>query len=147
MDEFSILTNRKRALVALIHSIIFLVIAFCQMVLARPAAGISIATPANNTRGTLLLCGILALVSGILIWLLIVSRGWIEKLYFGLCSVSACSGLVRTAAGDAIFHAGLYIRVLMLMLAVIVGFFIVRAHSNRRVRFEAETLETTADYS
>jgi hypothetical protein len=144
MDEFSILTNRKRALVALVHSMIFLAVASCQMVLARPAAGISIASPANNARGTLLLCGIFALVSGILIWLLIVSRGWIEKLYFGLCSVSACSGLVRTAAGDSTFHAGLYIRVAMLMLAVVVGFFIVRAHGNRGVRFETDTPEVSS---
>jgi hypothetical protein len=141
MNEFSILTNRKRALVALVHSIVFLVIASCQMVLARPAAGISLASPANNARGTWLLCGIFALVSGILIWLLIVSRGWIEKLYFGLCSVSACSGLLRTAAGDSVFHVGVYIRVIMLMLAVVAGFFIVRAHSNRRVRLESQALE------
>jgi predicted transporter len=141
MKEFSILTNRKRALVALVHSIVFLVIASCQMVLARPAAGISIASPANNARSSWLLCGIFALVSGILIWLLIVSRGWIEKLYFGLCSVSACSGLLRTAAGDSVFHVGVYIRVIMLMLAVVAGFFIVRAHSNRRVRLESQALE------
>jgi hypothetical protein len=143
MDEFSILTNRKRALVALVHSMVFLVIASCQMVLARPAAGISIASPANNARGTLLLCGIFALVSGILIWLLIVSCGWIEKLYFGLCSVSACSGLARTAGGDSTFHAGVYIRVVMLMLAVGVSFLIVRAHANRRERLEAETQEVS----
>jgi hypothetical protein len=141
MDEFSILTNRKRALVALVHSIVFLVIAFCQMVLARPAAGISLASPASNARGTWLMCGIFTAVSAILILLLIVSRGWIEKLYFGLCSVSACSGLLRTAAGDSIFHVGLYIRVIMLMLAVGVGFIIVRAHSNRRVRLESQALE------
>jgi len=143
MDRFSILTNRKRALVALVHSIIFLIIASCQMVLARPAAGISLASPAGNARSTWLLCGIFTLVSGILIWLLIVSRGWIEKLYFGLCSVSACSGLVRTAAGDSIFHVGLYIRVVMLMLAVVIGFFIVRAHTNRRVRLDVQALEVS----
>ena len=141
MDEFSILTNRKRALVALVHSIVFLVIASWQMVLARPAAGISLASPANSARSTWLLCGIFTLVSGILVWLLVVSRGWIEKLYFGLCSVSACSGLLRTAAGDSTFHVGLYIRVIMLMLAVVVGFLIVRAHSNRRVRLESQALE------
>lgn len=143
MDAFSILTNRKRALVALVHSIVFLVIASCQMVLARPAAGISIASPANNARSTWLMCGIFTVVSGILIWLLVVSRGWIEKLYFGLCSVSACSGLVRTAAGDSAFHVGVYIRVIMLMLAVAVGFFIVRAHSYRRVRVEGQGLQVS----
>ena len=141
MDQFFILSNRKRALVALVHSIIFLVIASYQMVLARPAAGISLASTANNARGTLLLCGIFTLVSGILIWLLTVSRGWIEKLYFGLCSVSACSGLLRTAAGDSIFHVGVYIRVVMLMLAVVVGFFILRAHSNRTLRLDGQALE------
>ena len=52
-----------------------------------------------------------------------------EKLYFGFCTVSATSGLVRTAAGDQAFHAGIYVRVVMLVSAVLVGVLIVREHS------------------
>jgi len=127
MREFSILTNRKRAIVALVHSVVFLLIAFRQMIAATPAAGIWI--PATVPAGTWVLCGIFTIVSAILLWLFAISRGWIEKLYFGMCTVSAVSGLLRTAFGDQAFHAGLYIRVIMLTSAVLVGLFIVRIHS------------------
>ncbi len=40
MGGFSILTNRKRAVVALVHSVVFLLIAVRQMFAANPAAGI-----------------------------------------------------------------------------------------------------------
>ena len=51
------------------------------------------------------------------------------ELYFALCTVSATSGLLRTAAGDQAFHAGLYVRVVMLVSALLVGLLIVRVHS------------------
>jgi hypothetical protein len=127
MGGFSILTNRKRAIIALVHSVVFLLIAARQMVAASPAAGIWI--PSTVSTGTWILCGIFTIVSAILLWLLIISRGWMEKFYFALCTISATSGLVRTAAGDQAFHAGLYIRVVMLVTAVLVGLLIVREHS------------------
>src|ERR1022692_187973 len=127
MSGFSILTNRKRAIVALVHSVVFLLVAARQMVAATPAAGIWL--PSTVSVGTWVLCGILALVSSILLWLLVISTGWMEKFYFGFCTVSASSGLLRTAAGDQAFHAGLYIRVVMLVSAVLVGLLIVRRHS------------------
>jgi hypothetical protein len=128
MGDFTILTNRKRALVALVHSLVFLLIAFRQMIAARPAAGIW--QPATVSTGTWILCCIFVVVSAILLCLYVISRAWVEKLYFGMCAISATSGLLRTAAGDPAFHAGLYIRVVMLASAVIVGLLIVRVHSN-----------------
>ncbi len=130
MDGFSILTNCRRAVVALVHSIVFLSIAVRQMVAADPSAGIW----AHSTvrPGTWILCGIFAVVSAVLLWLLIISRGWMEKFYFGFCTASAGSGLLRTAAGDQAFHAGVYIRVVMLVSAVLVGMMIVRKHSRAR---------------
>lgn len=127
MGGFSILTNRKRAIVALVHSVVFLMIAVRQMIAAQSAAGIWVASTVS--RGTWILCGVFTIVSAILLWLLVISRGWMEKFYFGLCTVSATSGLLRTAAGDQAFHAGLYIRVVMLVSAVLVGLLIVRVHS------------------
>jgi hypothetical protein len=127
MSGYSILTNRKRAIVALVHSVVFLLIAVRQMVAATPAAGVWVT--ATVRPGTWILCGIFAIVSAILLWLLIISRGRMEKLYFGFCTISASSGLLRTAAGDQAFHAGLYIRVIMLISAVLVGLLIVRCHS------------------
>jgi hypothetical protein len=127
MSGFSILTNRKRAVVALAHSVVFLLIAVRQMVAATPAAGVWI--PSTVRPGTWILCGIFAIVSSILLWLLAISRGWMEKFYFAFCTISAGSGLLRTAAGDQSFHAGIYIRVIMLISAVLVGLMIVRWHS------------------
>lgn len=127
MGGFAILTNRKRALVALAHSVVFLLIAVRQMIASNPAAGIWV--PSAVSSGTWILCGIYALVSTILLWLFVISGGWMEKIYFALCTVSASSGLLRTAAGDHAFHAGLYIRVVMLVSAVLVGLLMVRVHS------------------
>ena len=127
MNGFSILTNRKRAIVALAHSLVFLLIAVRQMVAATPAAGVWIRSAVRP--GTWILCGIFAIVSSILFWLLIISRGWMEKIYFAFCTISAGSGLLRTAAGDQVFHTGLYIRVVMLVSAAMVGLLIVRTHS------------------
>ena len=129
MRGFSILTNRKRAVVALVHSVVFLLIAVRQMVAATPTAGVWLAS--KVPPGTWVLCGIFAFVSAILLRLLVISRGWMEKFYFAFCTLSATSGLLRTAAGDQAFHAGIYVRVVMLVSAVFVGLLIVRAHSRR----------------
>ncbi len=142
MGGFSILTNRKRAIVALVHSVVFLLIAVRQMVAAQPSSGIWVASTVS--RGTWILCGIFAIVSAILFWLLVISSGWMEKFYFGLCTISASSGLLRTAAGDQTFHAGLYIRVVMLVSAVLVGLLIVRMHSRPLSPAEAEYVEESS---
>src|SRR5450755_377933 len=139
MTGFSILTNRKRAIVALVHSVVFLLIAVRQMVAANPAAGIWVSSTVS--RGTWFLCGIFTIVSAILLWLLVISRGWMEKIYFGFCTISATSGLLRTAAGDQAFHAGLYIRVVMLISAVLVGMLIVKMHSRTPSRTSSEYVE------
>jgi len=127
MSGFSILTNSKRAIVAVVHSVVFLLIAVRQMVATGPAAGVWL--PSTVRPGTWILCGIFAVVSVILLWLLVISRAWMEKFYFGFCTLSATSGLLRTAAGDQAFHAGLYIRVVMLVSAVLIGLLIVRTHT------------------
>jgi hypothetical protein len=127
MGDFSILTNRKRAVIALVHSIVFLLIATSQIMAASPAVGIW--NPAVVPTSTWILCGIFFVVSGVLLWLFGISRHWYERIYFALCTVSASSGLLRTAVGDQAFHAGLYVRVIMLASAVLVGIAIVRMHS------------------
>jgi hypothetical protein len=122
------LTNRKRAVVAV-----------RQLMAANPAAGIWVASEVS--KGTWILCAIFTVVSSILLWLLLISRGWLEKFYFGFCTISATSGLIRTAAGDQAFHAGLYIRVVMLISAVLVGLLIVRVHSRNQSRLQPEYAE------
>lgn len=137
MDGFTILTNQKRAVVALAHSVVFLLIAVRQMVAATPAAGVLL--PSKVPSGTWVLCGIFAIVSAILCWLLVISHGRMEKFYFACCTLSATSGLLRTAAGDQVFHAGIYVRVIMLVSAVLMGFLILRAHSRCIVPTEGVT--------
>ncbi|MGD0986159.1 MAG: hypothetical protein ABR874_00025 [Candidatus Sulfotelmatobacter sp.] len=127
MGPFSILTNRKRAIVALVHSVVFLSIAVRQMVTATRAAGVFV--PSQVSAGTWILCGIFGIVSTILFLLLLFSRSWMEKFYFAFCTLSSTSGLLRTTAGDQAFHAGIYVRVVMLVSAVLVGLAILRAHS------------------
>ena len=132
MGEFSILTNRKRATIALVHSIVFLLIAARQMMSASRAAGIW--NPAAVSTSTWILCGIYVVVSAVLLWLFVISRHWSEKIYFGLCAVSASSGLLRTVVGDQAFHVGIYVRVLMLGSAVMVGIAIMRMHGDAAPR-------------
>jgi hypothetical protein len=131
MGEFSILTNRKRAVIALVHSIVFLLIAAVQTISPSWAAGIW--SPAAVPRSTWILCGVFVIVSGVLLWLFAISRHWYERTYFALCTVSATSGLLRTAVGDQAFHAGLYVRVVMLATAVLVGIAVVKMHSEVRL--------------
>ncbi|HUM05572.1 MAG TPA: hypothetical protein VLT90_08930 [Terriglobales bacterium] len=127
MGGFAILTNRKRAIIALAHAVVFCVIATWQLVAGPIARGMG--TPASASTGTWVLCGIYFLVSSVLLWLLVISRGWMEKTYFAFCTISAASGLLRTLAGDSAFPVGRHLRVVMLMSAILVGLLITRAHS------------------
>ncbi len=127
MNEFAILNTRKRAIIALVHSVAFLLLATWQLIGSAPALGMLSA--AHLSAGVWALCGIYVTVSSILLWLFAISRGWMEKLYFLLCTVSASSGLLRIVVGDQSFHSGRFLRVIMLAAAVIVGMIILRFHS------------------
>lgn len=128
MGDFSILTSRKRAVIALVHSIVFLLIASIQVASSSETAGIW--NQAVVPTYTWILCAIFLVVCGILVWLFAISRHWYERVYFALCAVSASSGLLRTAFGDQSFHGALYVRVVMLATAVLVGVAILRLHSD-----------------
>src|SRR5215467_3722619 len=125
MQEFAILTNRKRALIALIHSVVFLGIAFHGF--AAPKAGI--VNGALRNAGDFALVFIYTVVASIFLWLVTLSRGWRERCYFLLCAGSASSGLLRTVLGDPRFPVGQYLRVILLSSAVILGAVIMRSFS------------------
>jgi hypothetical protein len=125
MNEFAILTNRKRALIALIHSFVFLGIAFHGF--ASPKVGIL--RPALVATADIVLIAIYVTVASILAWLAAISRCARERLYFALCATSATFGLLRTVFGDATLPAAQYLRVIMLTSAVIVGTWIFRSFS------------------
>jgi hypothetical protein len=124
MNRFGVLTNRKRAIIALVHSIVFLGIAMQGFV--SPKAGLL-----HGASGTsdYILVAIYLVVASILLWLITISRGVVERVYFALCATSASCGLVRTVFGDQLVPPAQYLRVLMLTSAVVVGIFIARSHS------------------
>lgn len=125
MNDFGILTNRKRALIALIHSFVFLGIAIHGF--ASPKAGVL----PHATGGTadFVLIGIYVTVASILAWLVTISRCMRERFYFALCASSATFGLLRTIFGDTTLPAAQYLRVGMLTSGVIVGVWIFRSFS------------------
>jgi hypothetical protein len=124
---FTILNSRKRALVALIHSMFFLGLAARDLAVHARLAG-AFGT-SHALAGSLVLAGVYLVVSGVLIALLCYSGGRLERLYFGFCAASASSGLVRAIAGDANFAAGRFLRVGMLVAAVCTGLVLLRIQS------------------
>jgi len=123
MNDLGVLTNRKRAFIALIHSFVFLGIALHGFL--SPKAGVL----HGSALGDLILIGIYLVVASILAWLVTVSRCTRERLYFALCASSASFGLLRTIFGDPTIPAAQYLRVIMLSSAVVVGLLIVRSFS------------------
>jgi len=140
MNDFGVLTNRKRAVIALVHSIVFLGIALHGFV--SPKAGIM---HRPGTAGEFILIAIYLIVASILVWLVGISRGFVERAYFALCAASAISGLLRTSFGDRVVPPAQYLRVLMLSSAVAIGILMVRAHS--RASADNETAAATLDAS
>lgn len=127
MRGYAILTNRKRSLIALIHSIVFALIAL------RSAAGASTANPiwiANSPfTPSIAILMIYVVVAGVLIQLARMCRSATERLYFAFCASSATLGLLRTIFGDQNLPAVRYFRLLMLLCAVAIGIVILRTHS------------------
>lgn len=121
MNDFGVLTNRKRAIIALIHSFVFLGIALHGFL--SPKAGIFHGTAV----GDVVLISIYLIVASILAGLVVFSRGLRERIYFTFCASSATFGLLRTIFGDSAIPAAQYMRVAMLSSAVVVGTLIVRS--------------------
>ncbi len=126
MNEFGVLTNRKRTLIALIHSVVFLGIAVHGF--WAPKYGIF---RGPGMVGDFILIGIYLIVACILLWLVSLSRGIRERAYFLLCAGSATSGLLRTVIGDSGVPPAQYLRVICLSSAVVVGLMMARAFSRR----------------
>ncbi|HYM76753.1 MAG TPA: hypothetical protein VE377_12305 [Candidatus Dormibacteraeota bacterium] len=124
MNDFGVLNNRKRAVIALIHSLVFLGIAIHGF--ASPKSGILHGTGAT---GDFLLIAIYLIVASILAWLVTLSRGIRERGYFALCTCSATFGLLRTIFGDTTLPVAQYMRVILLTSAVAVGTLILRSFS------------------
>ena len=122
MGRYVILTNRKRAVIALVHTVVFLLIAIALTSTAVRPLRMTSPYPAW------LMAAVYLVVSGILIVLAAKAGCLRERLYFGLCTASAAFGLMRQIAGDPRMHAAVYMRVALLASAVVMGAIILRGH-------------------
>ena len=127
MNSYAILTNRKRAIIALIHSFAFLLIA-AHGATSAPLQPIWLHLHDGLTAPLVML--IVYLVVSSILWILTcISRCFLERLYFGFCSLSATVGLLRSVLGDPPMHLAIVLRVLLLSFAVITGFVLLKEHS------------------
>ena len=126
-EPFAILNSRKRAVIALVHSIFFLGLATRDWAVSARLGGVI--ARAHVPAGAIALACIYGIVGVVLMTLFIFSTGFLERLYFGFCAASATAGLVRAVAGGARFTAGSSLRVIMLVSAVVVGWLLLRTHS------------------
>jgi len=120
MKNHVILNSRKRALIALVHTVAFLFIAVLT--------GLKVVHPleSGSPLGSWAVAGIYVVVSSVLLWLTAISGSLREKLYFACCSTSAIFGLGRQLLGDSALRAAVYVRVFMLVCAVALGTIILR---------------------
>jgi hypothetical protein len=133
-DRFAIISNRKRALIALVHSIFFLGVAAVQLAISH---ALPFTVHGERATAGLVLLSIYILVTTVLLILLRYSACTREKLYFAFCAASAAFGLVRILLGDPVLHANV-LRVLLLFCAVMIGTGILRSHSTMVGSREAE---------
>lgn len=134
MDRFAIINNRKRAIIALIHSVFFLGVAGVQLAVSH---ALPFTIRSGSATAGMILLAIYVIVTTVLLVLLRFSGCTREKLYFALCAASAAFGLVRIVMGDPVLHANV-LRVLLLFGAVIIGSGILRSHSATAVARELE---------
>jgi hypothetical protein len=127
MNDFEILTSRKRALIALAHVLVFLGIAVRG--LASPKTALSLHAPGFAAGVVFLL--IYLSVTSVLTWLVSISRGAKERVYFSLCAGSAALGFFRALLGDAALPSAQPLRVLLLFSAALVGTWIFRCFSSQ----------------
>lgn len=133
MKSFSILTNRKRAIIALAHTVIFLCVAALQTALSHAKA---FSWHGDKVVGGIVLLAIYTIVTTVLLVLLRFATHSSERLYFALCATSAALGLLRIVLGDPALHAGV-LRVCLLSAAVVVGVMILRMHSTQELAAES----------
>ena len=126
MDQFFILNSRKRAVIALIHAAVFLVItAMGLRGGARPPLHL-------HSVGGAMLYSIYGIVTTLLLWFFAKARCWRERMYFGFCAISAGLSIVRGIFGDPVLHPIQVLKVAMLVSGALAGIAIYRYHGAAR---------------
>lgn len=139
MEQYFLLNSRRRAVIALIHSVFFLLIAAPGVF--GPARG---AMNAHSTGGVMLY-GIYGIVTMLLLWLLVKALCLRERLYFGLCATSAGLSIVRGLVGESAVHPFQLVKVVMLVSAGVAAISIYRVHLPSAPEPEAEAELVEAD--
>jgi len=122
MRRYVILSNRKRVIIALVHTVAFLLLAvYTGTLLVRP---LHAGSPASGW----IIAGVYVAITTALLVLAAISGNPIERIYFGLCTTSAGFGLARQILGDAGIPTAVYVRVAMLSCAVAMGVAILREY-------------------
>ncbi len=122
MRRYIILSNRKRVIIALVHTVAFLLLAaYTGLLLVRPLHS---GSPASGW----IIARAYVVITAVLLVLAAISGNAIERIYFGLCTTSAGFGLARQILGDAGIPAAVYVRVVMLACAVMMGVVILREY-------------------
>jgi hypothetical protein len=115
-----ILNSRKRAIVALVHTVGFLGLA---AVTGKPGLRpIAWSSPVS----AYVMPAVYAVVTSVLAGFAAAGRG-AERLYFTLCATSALFGLARQVGGDPPLHFAVYVRIAILSLATLTGVAIARS--------------------
>lgn len=120
MNGYTILNTRKRVVIALVHTVVFLGVAVLGFFFA--VAPLHKSSPPSAW----IIAGVYLIVSSVLLWLTAISRGAVERLYFAFVTISASFGLLRQLLGDPSMHVAVYVRVAMLACAVATGVWILR---------------------
>jgi hypothetical protein len=110
-----ILNTRKRVVVALVHTLVFLGVAVSGFFFT--VAPLRSASPFSAW----ILAGVYTIVSAVLLWLTVISRGPVERMYFAFVTTSASFGLLRQLLGDPSMHLAVHVRVTMLACAAVTG--------------------------
>jgi tryptophan-rich sensory protein len=127
--NYSVLTNRKRAVIALVHSVFFFFVALSGLIGQSAIPPLAMAIGRQSHLGpALAITAVYLVVTGILVWLVRFSAAPREKLYFAFCATSAGTGLLRVLFGDTSLHAEACIRVIMLACAIVTCTIIWRSH-------------------
>lgn len=124
MGTFAVLTNRKRAIIALVHSVFFLMLACITSL--RTVAPLSLS---SQHRAVAVMPAIYLIVTAVLGCLVLFSGCLRERLYFALCTTSAGTALLRAIVGDRAMHGAQYLRVVALTVAVLLCAAIVRSYA------------------
>jgi hypothetical protein len=128
MNRYGILNSAKRAVIALIHTVAFGLLALYQLLTRQHPASLLYAGH-DHFAGPIALTTIYFIVTAVLLILLRYSQCMLERLYFSCCATSAGIGLLRALVGDPTAYAELAARVLLLGFAVIIGTLIWRNHA------------------